>query len=216
MSHHTTTIELYQDLPICFRADDAWVNLTSLCKVFGKPAPYYFLRLPATKTFIAALEQHLRDTGAPNESVRENRVLPADAMEANSENHYSVFMTLKGGSGLQGTWAHPDLALECARWISPEFAIWCNQVVRKILSGEVELPSGPRLALDPDTSAKVRKVREILLDTLEDVKEDRIPLRKANAIIALASQFLRSWQLALENHRLVNPAPIVLRQLPAY
>ena len=26
-----------------------------------------------------------------------------------------------------GTWFHEDVALEYARWLSPKFAIWCNQ-----------------------------------------------------------------------------------------
>ena len=36
----------------------------------------------------------------------------------------------------QGTWVHPDLAVECLRWIRPAFAIWCNRAVHRILSGE--------------------------------------------------------------------------------
>lgn len=40
---------------------------------------------------------------------------------------------------------HPDLALEFARWLSPDFAIWCNRTVRRIMAGG-EAPVGVDLA----------------------------------------------------------------------
>lgn len=103
-------IESYEGKPIPFRAGDAFVNATEMCAAFGK-RPTHFLQLESTKEFIAELER-------PNDGI------PVIA-----------FRTEHGGSS-PGTWLHPDLALECARWLSPKFAIWCNRVIRKILSGE--------------------------------------------------------------------------------
>ena len=38
----------------------------------------------------------------------------------------------KGGNN-SGTWMHEDVALEFARWLSPAFAIWCNDRIKELL-----------------------------------------------------------------------------------
>ena len=41
----------------------------------------------------------------------------------------------------QGTWLHEDLAIEFARWLSPVFAVWCNDRIKELLTtGKTELP----------------------------------------------------------------------------
>ena len=32
-----------------------------------------------------------------------------------------------------GTWMHEDVAIEFARWLSPKFAIWCNDRIKELL-----------------------------------------------------------------------------------
>ena len=39
----------------------------------------------------------------------------------------------QGGNGVQGTWMHEDVALEFARWLSPAFAIWCNDRIKELM-----------------------------------------------------------------------------------
>lgn len=39
----------------------------------------------------------------------------------------------QGGNGEQGTWMHEDVAMEFARWLSPAFAIWCNDRIKELL-----------------------------------------------------------------------------------
>lgn len=97
---------------------DAHINLTVMCAAFGK-SPHHFMQLEATRRFIVALAA---DTGLSFNS-RDSRELDG-----------TLVTTTEGHNG--GTWAHPDLALECARWLSPEFAIWTNRTSRKLLSGE--------------------------------------------------------------------------------
>lgn len=50
---------------------------------------------------------------------------------------------VKGGTpgrGQQGTWMHEDPAIEFARWLAPEFAIWCNDKIKELLKkGTVSL-----------------------------------------------------------------------------
>ncbi|HSV73467.1 MAG TPA: KilA-N domain-containing protein [Chthonomonadales bacterium] len=101
-------IEVYGQSEIAFRGD-GWVNATQMAKPFGK-RPSDFLKLPTANAFIAALE---KDLGASGENL-----------------HLATH-----GGACPGTWMHPDLALEFARWLSPEFSIWCNRTVRRILQG---------------------------------------------------------------------------------
>ena len=32
-----------------------------------------------------------------------------------------------------GAWMHEDVAIEFARWLSPAFAIWCNDRIKELL-----------------------------------------------------------------------------------
>ena len=102
--------ESFGGKPIPFHSDDAFVNATIMCAAFGR-LPNEFLRLTSTQAFIAALTEE--------NPMRENPVL-----------------TQHGGAS-PGTWIHPDLALECARWLSPAFSLWCGRIIRRILSGEM-------------------------------------------------------------------------------
>lgn len=46
----------------------------------------------------------------------------------------------QGGNGEQGTWMHEDVAMEFARWLSPAFAIWCNDRIKELLvSGKTKI-----------------------------------------------------------------------------
>src|SRR5690606_29415618 len=38
----------------------------------------------------------------------------------------------------QGTWLHEDIAIEFARWLSPSFAIWCNDRIKDLQSFHFE------------------------------------------------------------------------------
>ena len=95
-------------MPITFsRGDNVMVNATEMAKVFGK-RPNDWLKTQTAKDYIEAL------TVAKN-VVTENLV------------------AIKQGGAIQGTWFHEDLALEFARWLSPKFAIWCNDIIKYIL-----------------------------------------------------------------------------------
>lgn len=39
----------------------------------------------------------------------------------------------------QGTWLHPKLAVDFARWLDPRFAVWCDEQIEHILSGSLKL-----------------------------------------------------------------------------
>lgn len=103
---------------------DAFVNLTEMCSAFDEK-PVHFLRLESTQRFLVALAA---DTGRPQQEILITNQGGAQRGFKVRNPHFE--------NGQAGTWAHPDLALECARWLSPEFAIWTNRTIQKLLSGE--------------------------------------------------------------------------------
>ena len=81
----------------------------------------------------------------------------------------------KGGVH-SGTWLHEDVALEFARWLSPSFAIWCNDRIKELMRyGMTATPSTiDALLNDPDT----------MIQTLQALKSEREKVALANRRIA--------------------------------
>lgn len=87
--------------------DNVMVNATQMAKPFGKE-PKFWLINQSTNDYLSELSK-----------VR-NLTL-ADLVQVT-----------KGGNN-PGTWMHEDVALEFARWLSPAFAIWCNDRIKELL-----------------------------------------------------------------------------------
>ncbi|MDO9713867.1 KilA-N domain-containing protein [Paracraurococcus lichenis] len=64
--------------------------------------------------------------------------------------------TTRGRYG--ATWAHWQLALAYARYLSPEFHLWCNTVVRDALTWHAGLPAADGDPLLPHLAEHFRKV----------------------------------------------------------
>lgn len=108
----------YNGIVVSF-TEDAWFNATEVAERFGKRAND-FLSLPATKEYIAALDSDaVLNTRKSGISIA---VEPRSWVKAK-----------RGKNG--GTWLHPDLAVQFARWIDVRFAIWCDRQIRGILTG---------------------------------------------------------------------------------
>jgi hypothetical protein len=83
--------------PIARRTTDDYVNATAMAKASGKQWSDYS-RADRTTTYIEALSRNSR--------------IPVT----------SLYKTRPG----EGTWIHPRLAVDFARWISPDFAVWMD------------------------------------------------------------------------------------------
>lgn len=81
------------------------VNATEMARPFKK-RPAKWLELPTTHQFIETL------------------------LAIRKSDRCSAVSTING----IGTWFHEDVALEFARWLSPEFAIWCNDCIKELLT----------------------------------------------------------------------------------
>lgn len=84
------------------RREDGFVNATAMCKANGKRLHHY-LANERTDDYIAALAA---DAGIPATGI--------------------VSVRRGGSPDRQGTWVHPRLAVDLARWISPQFAVWMD------------------------------------------------------------------------------------------
>lgn len=96
----------YEGQAVRFNAD-GWINATEAATRFGK-LPHEWLRLPETVAYLEALAK----CGKIPQLVR----------------------TQRGRNG--GTWLHPKLAVAFARWLSVDFAVWCDEQVDALLRGE--------------------------------------------------------------------------------
>lgn len=117
--------------------DGVMVNATEMANPFGK-RPTDWLRLPSTVSFINSLTE-----------VRKNHNV-----------NYQAIKIVKGGKTgeiRQGTWFHEDVALEFARWLAPEFAIWCNDRIKELFRhGVTATPEAiEKIITDPENFIKV-------------------------------------------------------------
>lgn len=97
------------------RAVDGYVNATAMCQAVGKKLSHY-LENKTTKDF---LEELSSDAG-----------IPASLL---------VIVKKGGIAAEQGTWVHPDVAMNLGQWCSPKFAVAVSRWVRDWISGKAKV-----------------------------------------------------------------------------
>ena len=94
------------------RASDGYVNATAMCDACGKKISNYFQN-DCTREFLKVLEA---DAGIPASEL---------------------VIVRKGGLPLeQGTWVHPDVAINLGQWCSAKFAVAVAKWVREWIQGK--------------------------------------------------------------------------------
>lgn len=97
-----TTERYWHGTAIQRRQDDGFANATAMCDANGREW-FTYARADRTTEYITALASSLN-------------LSPAQL----------VITTATGPNALRGTWIHPRLAIDLARWISPQFAVWMD------------------------------------------------------------------------------------------
>lgn len=113
---------------VAIRDRGEMLSLTDMWKAQGadpQKAPAQWQRLPQAVEFIEYVEVIV------------------------GKSHDNLVQTNRRG----GTYAHWQIGLAYAKYLSPEFHMWCNTVVRERMEGR----TAPTLAI-PDLTAEVRKV----------------------------------------------------------
>lgn len=117
---------------------DGYINLTQMCQANGKRLDV-FMKTKKTKEYIDALINY---------------------------HHLEVVYTEEGVNG--GTWGHPTLAINLARWISPKFAIWCDSHIFNLIStGTTELQKVDDNSQSPHLE-KLFSVMNFQADVMDD------------------------------------------------
>jgi hypothetical protein len=140
------------------RSEDGYVNLTDMSKA-GSKTVASFLRLKETKAYIA--------------------VVAADVQIHTS----AIVQISKGGDDQtnQGTWAHHLVAIAFARRISPEFAVWADKQLTRIIDNDPTLTT-ELLDRMPDKAAAVLISDRI--ETMEDLSAVELVQQTASQKIA--------------------------------
>lgn len=139
----------YNGNSIAFQlGENVMVNATEMAKPFNK-RPAKWLELPSTKDFISALVAIRKSDSA-------------------------IIQTQSGGINGGGcTWFHEDVALEFARWLSPAFAIWCNDRIKELLRYGITATqvTVETIIANPETGIK-------LLQALQEERREKELLRQ--------------------------------------
>lgn len=157
---NTPIVYDYKGSKISFaNGKNVMVNATEMAKSFDK-RPAKWLELPSTKEFLAALT-----------AIRKSDT--------------ALIQTNSGGiNGGGGTWMHEDVALEFARWLSPAFAIWCNDRIKELLKYGMtatqptldEMVNNPDLVIRMATQLKQEREEKARLEAENKrIKEETAP-----------------------------------------
>jgi len=118
MNSISTISHNFNDTKIKQRQSDGYLDATAMCKATGKLFADY-RRLKVSQEFVEALSSDM--------------VIPIT----------ELVQSVKGGNPeSQGTWIHPQVAINLAQWCSPKFAVLVSKWVFELMkTGHVELPS---------------------------------------------------------------------------
>lgn len=104
---------------------DGWINATVIADANGKRVGDW-VDLPSTREYVDRLNTRLSG---------------------------NLIQAKRGRNG--GTWLHPKLAVMFARWISVDFAIWCDEQIDEIIHGKPEASDWEMLRHQAASSYKV-------------------------------------------------------------
>ncbi len=142
----------YNGTPITFKAGNTtMVNATEMAKPFGK-RPGDWLRFQQSHEFIEQLSKVRNHTLA------------------------EMVIVTKGGNA-PGTWMHEDVALEFARWLSPQFAIWCNDRIKELMRHGITATPAAIESILADPANAI-----LMLQALKEERERNASLSEKNHI----------------------------------
>jgi len=93
------------------------------------------------------------------------------------------------------TWAHWQLAMAYAKYLSPEFHAWCNEVVRAVMQGQGQAPV---TAPHQDVAALLREALAQFVPAVMQAVDQRIEAR----VSGLSFGVVRPWELGAIKRKL--------------
>ncbi|WP_299452092.1 KilA-N domain-containing protein [uncultured Microscilla sp.] len=103
---------------------DGWINATQTIKVMKAKRLDNFIKSKYFTEYVKAFcKYHQLDYSDVVKTFKGN---------FSKSDHSKTGIT-------QGTYFHPDLVVLFARWINPDFAVWCDTIIKQILTGDLEV-----------------------------------------------------------------------------
>ena len=173
------------------RPKDGYINATEMCKADSKLFADYY-RLKTTKAFLDELSSVM---GIPITEDKQG-VTPL------------VYQIQGGNPEGQGTWVHPDIAINLGQWLSPKFSVWVAKCIREWVEGTTQAYMPPHVRRYMMNKAKIpathfSMLNEVYLELLAPLDDDgiRIPRSMTPDISTgrMFSDFLRDKGIAPED-----------------
>lgn len=154
----------YEGSPIAFsQGENVMVNATQMAKKFGKKV-IDWTKTQQANDFLQELSEVKKITSADLVQVRRG-----------------------GEPQAQGTWMHEDVAMEFARWLSPKFAIWCNDRIKELArTGVTTVAATPAARDDDEVIAHAMQVLQRRLEAKQ------LQLQAANETITQQTEEIRT------------------------
>jgi hypothetical protein len=117
-----------------------YINATAIGKQFEKK-PDDWLRYQNVQDYIQALLRKMNKAQIANQQSEINSScchkkdqVVNSRLETKTIIYNDLIIIVHGGApGQHGTWLHPKLAVIFARWLSPDFAVWCDEQIEALL-----------------------------------------------------------------------------------
>lgn len=191
----------YNTNPVTFRTIDGalMVNATQMAKPFGRMV-YDWVRLPSTKAFVSALVEKRAVSFA--RKSRKHKIHTYNLLQ-----NSGLSIAKCGGLDIGGgTYFHEDIAIEFARWLSPAFAVWCNDRIKELFRQSVthpqpqEQPQPQAITID-DVLGRLREAT----DLLTMLKKERAERERLEVILANIKSQIDSVPSTAERLPILNP-----------
>ena len=170
-----------QGINIIYRKEDGYINLSQLCKAGGKEFSEW-KRSKKSKEFLVQLEKTLNE----GENVKKKVSL---------EISRDTLIKYNSGSNTErANWGHPQVAINVAQWISPEFDVKVSKWTRE-------------LTLQLEEKNKVIETKENEIKTLiEETKQyqDSLTTKQQNKTNFEQSTDIIELKLVLQNNSEIN------------
>ena len=127
------TTRCYKNITVHRRISDGFFNATAMCKSF-KTHFFKYLKADRTQAYIDALANMICETETP---------FGVSRIECGTSTLDSIRETLvqvQHGGPYQGSWIHERIAVDLARWLSPDFAVWMDGWLLELLLFTKEIP----------------------------------------------------------------------------
>lgn len=177
----------YQGNPITAKLDGSqMINGSQMAKIFGKEIRNW-TKLKATQDYIEALssDAHIRAS--------------------------ALIQVVKGGiPSEQGTFIHKDLAIEFARWLNPQFAVWCNEHIMTLMqNGFTATPKTlDDLINDPDLvislANKIKEERAAKELAIQQRIEKEKQLKETSRLLTAAKPKAAYYDAVIESRELYS------------